>query len=705
MTVLIRRPRLTAAVAAALVVVLVLTASALGLRLPGLGFLDVFDDRTALDYQSRYFDQFAPLSQSYLDQQLGPAGVAEIFGAARTRSNSGESSEPRRVSIDHSATNDSFANAFVVPSVPFSATTTSRNATREPAEPGSCSPTGGTVWYRFTPRYDATLFANTFGTSFATALAVFSGSTLRELRQVACNVHGGDTTSAHSTSAGVGSPGVVLSKRSGGARVTFPAQRGTTYYVQVASPAGGGRLMFSLELLYRTTRLVDSTSDSADVIRDRPAISADGRHVAFVSRAVENLEPNLWECPVACYHAQVLTYDRTRRTVELVSATPAGEPGSGSSVAASISGNGRFVAFISSAADLVDPVRSQCESCPQVYVRDLVKRTTEIVSLSDTGQAADLGVSQFVSISADGRSVAFDSWSGNLTREEPSHCREVGAYGFGAYHNNLITLRDGNCLQVYAHDRASRKTELVSVSPAGSAGEGLSDTPSLSADGRFVAFESQAANLVSGDANRAHDVFIRDRRLHRTEPASVSSSGRQGSSDSYAPKDGSSQFISADGRFIAFPTSAALARDDTNETFDVYVRDRLERTTTRASISSSGEQASSTTDSASISSDGRYVAFASGSASLVGGDDNLEVDAFVHDMRSRTTVLVSKSSTGEVGNDHSNQPRISPDGRVVVFFSFASNLTNDTPRPCASNVGSTRANCPDLYIHDGRRSI
>jgi Tol biopolymer transport system component len=690
-----KRQQLTAFVAAGLVVLLVLAATGLGLRLPGLGFVDLFHDRTNLDYQSRYLNEFAPLRESFIDQQLGAGGRTYSPGRAGTGSALDVPAEPGLVSVEHQATNDAFQRAYVVPSVPFTAKTSTDRAGREPGEPSSCSPTGGTVWYRYTPHDDATLFANTLGTTYAAALGVFSGTTLNGLRQVGCNVDKGDSNRKQTDE----THPIVTGAASSGARVVFRAYRRRIYYFQIASPTGGGSLVFSLELLHRTTRLVHSTSGGpSDGPNFYPAISADGRYVAFQSSAT-NLVPNQPPCPLEC--SQVFVYDRRTHALEMISVTPAGRPGNGLASAPSISGDGRYVAFESSSTDLLRRPVKGCptgSSCTEAYVRDRLRRTTEIVSVSASGGAANQGVYKVVSISADGRSVGFASQSTNLARDTSISCSDVYAYSRADYFDN--------CSQVYVHDRATKKTELVSVTPDGKPGRGNSETPSLSADGRFVAFDSQATTLVRGDANDAYDVFVRDRVTHRTELVSLTSSGKQGQFTSYAPQDGSNQFISADGRFIVFPSVAALVKEDTNNLFDMYVRDRLFGKTTRVSVSSSGEQGNNTSEfSATISRDGRFVAFDTAAGNLVQGDSNGFYDVFVHDMHTGSTVLASMSSTGEVGNNFSQQPAISPDGKVVVFWSTASNLTSDGSNPCVTAFALPGTSCPDLFVHDGRRTI
>lgn len=143
----------------------------------------------------------------------------------------------------------------------------------------------------------------------------------------------------------------------------------------------------------------------------------------------------------------------------------------------------------------------------------------------------------------------------------------------------------------------------------------------------------------------------------------------QGNQASYEPS------ISADGRYVAYTSAATnLVAGDTNATLDVFVRDRTANTTTRVSVASSGAQGNGPSEQPSISEDGRYVAFTSFADNLVTRDTNSTYDVFVHDRLRRTTVRVSVSSAETPGNDRSLRPAVSADGRYVAFESRASNL-------------------------------
>src|SRR4051794_1659284 len=229
-------------------------------------------------------------------------------------------------------------------------------------------------------------------------------------------------------------------------------------------------------------------------------------------------------------------------------------------------------------------------------------------------------------------------------------------------------------------------TERVSVGPGGRQADGDSFFPSISADGRFVAFYSYATNLVPGDTNGQLDGFVRDRLKGTTERVSVGPGGRQGDGPSSLPS------ISGDGRFVTFRSGATnLVSGDTNGRTDVFVRDRLKGTTERVSVSSSGAQGDDDSDWASISSDGRFVAFMSAATNLVKGDTNracdeegtCSPDVFVRDRLKGTTERVSVSSSGKQTSSGSFSyfPSISGDGRFVAFGSDATNLVpGDTNR-------------------------
>ena len=227
-------------------------------------------------------------------------------------------------------------------------------------------------------------------------------------------------------------------------------------------------------------------------------------------------------------------------------------------------------------------------------------------------------------------------------------------------------------------------TEHVSLSSAGAEGTGPSEYPAISADGRYVAFQSSATNLVANDTNGGYDVFVRDRQTGATERVSVSSASAQGIGDSLSPA------INSDGGYVAFVSWAPnLVTGDTEAceleqppnppiTYncpDIFVRDRQAGTTERVSVSSAEDEANGESWSPALSADGRYVAFYSGATNLVSGDTNNVEDVFVRDRQAETTTRVSLASGGTQANGASDGwLAISSNGRFVAFTSDATNL-------------------------------
>ena len=231
--------------------------------------------------------------------------------------------------------------------------------------------------------------------------------------------------------------------------------------------------------------------------------------------------------------------------------------------------------------------------------------------------------------------------------------------------------------------RAQATTLRVSVSSSAAQGSGYSAAPAISSNGRFCAFES-SSDLVASDTNGSTDVYLRDSVTGLVVRASVGAAGAQANQICLRPS------VSSDGRYVAFDSLANnLATPDNNHVIDVFVRDTQTGTTTRVSVDSNGAEGNSSSPAPAISADGRYVAFSSGATNLVAGDTNLIDDVFVHDMQSGATTRVSVSSNGDEGDDLSETPVISGDGRFVAFHSYASTLV----------AGDTNARA-DIFVHD-----
>lgn len=268
----------------------------------------------------------------------------------------------------------------------------------------------------------------------------------------------------------------------------------------------------------------------------------------------------------------------------------------------------------------------------------------------DSAGAQPNGGSLKPAISDDGRFVAFVS---------------------GA--SNLVSGDTNNAEDIFVKDRQTGVTTRVSVRSNGTEANGMSTSPAISADGRFVAFYSDASNLLNGDSNGFGDIFVHDRQTGETRRVSVDSSGAEANappSDDYYVVS-----ISGDGRFVAYYSDASnLVSGDINGVSDIFVYDRQNGRTTRASVASNGSEANGSSRYPNLSSDGRYVTFASGATNLVAGDANGKTDVFVRDLQTGSTTLVSISTSGAQADGGGNNPDISGDGRYVVFMSNSGNL-------------------------------
>ena len=240
---------------------------------------------------------------------------------------------------------------------------------------------------------------------------------------------------------------------------------------------------------------------------------------------------------------------------------------------------------------------------------------------------------------------------------------------FDSEASNLVPGDTNSSFDIFVRDLSTNTTTRLSVNSTGNQGNSDSEFPSISADGRFVVFESDASNLVPGDTNNSQDIFVRNLLTNTITRVSVDAAGNQGNDSSY------SSSISADGRFVVFDSEASnLVPGDTNASFDIFVRDLLTNTTTRLSVDSAGNQGNSDSELPSISADGRFVAFESDASNLVPGDTNASFDIFVRDLSTNTSTRLSVDSTGNQGIGNSFSPSISADGRLVAFESFATNL-------------------------------
>lgn len=234
----------------------------------------------------------------------------------------------------------------------------------------------------------------------------------------------------------------------------------------------------------------------------------------------------------------------------------------------------------------------------------------------------------------------------------------------------LIAADKNNTQDVYLYDRGARTTTLISRTASGAAGNGASARPTISGDGRYIAYDSLASNLVTGDTNGVMDVFVFDRVLGTTTRASVAPSGAQVGGASSAPA------ISENGKVVAFWSIAfELIEDDANGVGDIFARDLTTQSTTRVSVTHLGGEADLASYSElAISGDGRYVAFLSSATNLVPGDTNQKNDMFVRDRVANKTTRVNVATDGTQANGDAEWPSMSRDGRYISFVSYAWNL-------------------------------
>lgn len=228
----------------------------------------------------------------------------------------------------------------------------------------------------------------------------------------------------------------------------------------------------------------------------------------------------------------------------------------------------------------------------------------------------------------------------------------------------LVATDDSSTISdIYVRNRKTGKTQIVSVPSDTKEGGGSASTPGISADGRFVVFEGGSETLVPSDSNNAVDVFVHDRKTGKTKRVSLSSSGTQADDGGFQPS------ISPNGRYVAFTSvSDDLVTGDTNGLTDIFLHDRETGKTKRVSVDSSGAESNGSSERPSVADDGT-VAFSSGADNLVAGDINGSYDVFVHDLKSKETVLASVTTSGVHGLTTSDSAAISRNGNVVAFKS------------------------------------
>jgi WD40-like Beta Propeller Repeat len=379
---------------------------------------------------------------------------------------------------------------------------------------------------------------------------------------------------------------------------------------------------------------VSSSGAQANGVSGGPTISDDGRFIAFWSNAT-NLVPNDTN-----NSSDVFVHDNQTGATERVNVDSLGHQANNPSFGAFISGDGRFVAFTSFATNLGGTPNGN-NFAYQVYVHDRQTGTTEIETVDSDGNPWTFS-SYASAISGDGRYVVFT--------------------GNGA---------------IFIRDRALATTEQVS----------LGANPAISADGRFVAFESDSSNLVPGDTNGQTDVFVKDEVTGTIERVSVSSLGAEANGLSNSPA------ISGDGRFVGFQSTASnLVGSDTNSVVDIFVHDRETGATNRVSVDSLGSQANGGSyGPPAMSSDGSVVAFSSSASNLVAGDTNNVEDVFVHALAIATpTPTPTHSPTPTPTHSPTSSPTPTPtNSHTQTPSPTPTSVVTNSPTPTHSPTPTT----------------
>jgi Tol biopolymer transport system component len=369
------------------------------------------------------------------------------------------------------------------------------------------------------------------------------------------------------------------------------------------------------------------------------ALSHDGRRIAFSSTAADLVDgdQNEW------WDAFVLDYDTRSIWRVSVSGTGAEADGPGAQAphptyATSISADGLWVTFASGAGNLVP---DDDNGMPDLFAHELTTGETSRVNLATGGGESDREEMPWGVLSGDGRLVAF-----------ASHATTLGG--------------DPSCAAVYLRDRQSGET--IPLTAGAGTQSCMSDqvgSLALSGAGDVVAYRAEDGAAVGF----AGGIFLSDRSGASGELASARRDGQPANGRSGEP------VLSGDGRFVAFWSDASnLVAGDDNGDSDIFVRDRESGGVERVSVATGGAQSRGDCWSPSISADGRLVAFASSAPDLVAGDQNGVADVFVHDRRTGATVRVSAPPAGGESDGPSDGVVLSGDGRVLAFTSEAENL-------------------------------
>ncbi len=486
-----------------------------------------------------------------------------------------------------------------------------------------------------------------------------------------------------------------------------------------------------------TTRVsVSSTGLESNSYAQFPEISDDGRYVVFQSFA-NNLVANDTNGMEDIFVRDLVTNTTIRASVDSL-----GNQANASALAySSISGNGRYVVFSSGANNLVS---GDTNGIGDIFLRDTVAGTTSRVSLSSSGIQTSNGLSSSPVISGDGRYVAFMSNATNLVAGDTTAIDDIflrdtvsnqttqisvsssgtqGNYSslfpdisrdgryvvFESYANNLVALDTNNTGDVFVRDTLLNTTTIISVGTTGSSGNGNSLNASISADGRYVTFASSANNLVVGDTNGNMDVFVRDLVTNTTKLISLSSNG--------LASNGTSQFssISGDGRFVTFRSNARnLVGGNITGYENIFLRDTVLNTTTLASVDFLGNPVNASYNPPKISADGSQIVYQTSSPNIVAGDNNNTQDIFVYNGLLPITVSLTVPDSTAAETTPASDPAIyriqrsQSSGALTVNLSVngaSTAIANDYLLSVNTGSFSTSGSSISLTMPDGVSSL
>lgn len=390
---------------------------------------------------------------------------------------------------------------------------------------------------------------------------------------------------------------------------------------------------------------VASDGTPGDRPSNRPSINYCGDRIAF-----DSLYGNFSQDDTP-FDTDLFIHDTKTRETSLASL-------SGNPTHPSISAAGRFIAFESGNINLVP---SDTNSASDTFVYDTETSVISRVSVASNGTEADQA-SFDPSISGDGSKIAFESWASNLSNQE--------FYRFGQS-------------EIFVHDSMTGETKQVSTDKDGTDSNSFSRNPAISADGRWVAFESGASNFSAAgfDSNATVDIYVKNLESGEIKWASRSTNGAQ---TEYQGDGSHSPTISGEGRYVAFSSKSKILIDLEqllNGTDDIFLHDTQTAETVLLTKAFDGGETNGPSTDPSISDNGRYVAFKSEATNLIETDTNESSDIFVHDTWTDQTKRVSVAADGTEANylsttgNHNNM-EISGDGRYVVFDSFGDNLVD-----------------------------